>query len=179
MTEKLLVLSDMWGVKKELWITSYFGYLQHYYDIEFYDIKTLGNIDIPVCTDENLHQAFLDGGIDTAVAHLKSKITEPKHVLAFSMGAAIAWKAALEGMQIHSFTAVSGTRLRLEKNKPKCPIKLIYGEKDEFKPNEQWYNAMDIAPIIVPGFGHNLYSDDKIVKDVCYELLTKAIKKAL
>ena len=35
MAERLVVLSDMWGAKKGLWITSYLGYLQQYFDIVF------------------------------------------------------------------------------------------------------------------------------------------------
>ena len=33
MAERLVILSDLWGAKKGLWITSYLGYLQQYFDI--------------------------------------------------------------------------------------------------------------------------------------------------
>ena len=49
MAEKLLVLSDMWGVKKGLWITSYFGYLQQYYDYDY--INLTSSTGIPLYQD--------------------------------------------------------------------------------------------------------------------------------
>ena len=179
MAEKLLVISDMWGVKKGLWITSYFGYLQQYYDIQFYDCQQLANIDELVNSEENLHKAFVEGGIDTAVAHLLKKETEPCHVLAFSTGGTIAWKAGLKGLPIKSLTAVSATRIRLESERPNCDINLIYGECDKFKPGMKWAKEVDVDLNIIPNFGHELYSDEKIISDVCMDLLNKVIKKAV
>lgn len=177
MAEKLLVISDMWGVKKGLWITSYFGYLQQYFDIQFYDCQQLGNIDELVNTKENLHKAFINGGIDTAVAHLLKKETEPCHVLAFSTGGTIAWKAGLGGLPIKSLTAVSPTRIRFENQKPDCDIKLIYGECDEFKPGQLWAKQVDVDLNVAPNFGHELYSDEKIIAEVCKSLLEKVMHK--
>lgn len=177
MAEKLLVISDMWGVKKGLWITSYFGYLQQYYDIQFYDCQQLGNIDELVNTKENLHKAFVEGGIDTAVAHLLKKESEPCHVLAFSTGGTIAWKAGLQGLPMKSLTAVSATRIRLEKNKPDCDINLVYGEFDEFKPGSLWSKQVEVTMEVVPNFGHELYSDEKIIAEVSRNLLQKVVNK--
>lgn len=179
MAEKLLVISDMWGVKKGLWITSYFGYLQQYYDIQFYDCQQLGNIDELVNTKENLHKAFVDGGIDTAVAHLLKKETAPCHVLAFSTGGTIAWKAGLQGLPMKSLTAVSATRIRFETAQPHCDIDLMYGECDEFKPGMKWAEQLGVDLTIVPNFGHELYSDEKIISEICMNLLNKVIKKAV
>lgn len=179
MAEKLLVLSDMWGVKKGLWITSYFGYLQQYYDIQFIDCQQLANIDELVNTKENLHKAFVDGGIDTAVAHLLKKNIEPCHVLAFSTGGTIAWKAGLQGFSMKSLTAVSATRIRLEDKRPDCDIDLVYGECDEFKPGMQWAKEVDVDLNVISNFGHELYSDEKIIADVCMQLLGKVTRKAV
>jgi len=177
MAEKLLVISDMWGVKKGLWITSYFGYLQQYFDIQFYDCQQLGNIDELVNTKENLHKAFVEGGIDTAVAHLLKKETEPCHVLAFSTGGTIAWKAGLKGFPMKSLTAVSATRIRLEKDKPNCDINLVYGECDDFKPGMIWAKQVGVDLNVTPSFGHELYSDEKIIAEVCQGLLKKVMFK--
>jgi len=179
MAEKLLVLSDMWGIKKGLWITSYFGYLQQYYDIEFYDIQQLANLDLPVMTGENIHKAFVDGGIETAVAHLLKKEKEPCHVLAFSMGGTIAWKAGLEGLPLKSLTAISPTRIRFEEQAPDCKINLVYGECDEFKPSTAWSKKVGVELNIIPNFGHELYSDEKIISDVSMDLLNKVTRKAV
>lgn len=177
MAEKLVVVSDMWGAKKGLWIASYFGYLQQYYDITFYDCQQLGNLDVPVSTEENLHKAFVEGGIDTAVAHLLKKETQPAHYLAFSTGGTIVWKAALKGLPIKSLTALSSTRIRLEDKSPDVPMNLIFGEYDEFKPNQDWAKRVGADFSIVPKFGHRLYSDEKIIAQVCLDLLEQVTKK--
>ena len=179
MAEKLVVLSDMWGIKKGLWITSYFGYLQQYYNIQFYDIQQLATVDIPVQTEENVHQAFVGGGIDVAVAHLLKRETDPVHVLAFSTGGTIAFKAGLQGWPMKSLTAISATRVRLETARPECDLRLIYGECDAFKPGLHWANKVGVDIKIVPNFGHELYSDEKIIADVCMDLLNKVTKAAV
>ncbi len=179
MAEKLVVLSDMWGMKKGLWITSYFGYLQQYYNIQFYDVQQLANLDIPVLTEENIHKAFVEGGIDMAVAHLLKRETTPSHVLAFSMGGTIAWKAGLQGLPMKSLTAISPTRVRFEDARPDCVIDLTYGECDKFKPGLKWANQLGVALKVVPNFGHELYSDEKIIADVCMDLLAKVTKTAV
>src|SRR5690606_2199355 len=115
MTNRLVILSDMWGSKKGLWITSYLGYLQQYYDITFYDCQHLANINIAIDSAENVNKEFINGGIDTAVTHLLTKETEPSNYLAFSTGGTIAWKAALRGLPMKSLYAISSTRLRLDR----------------------------------------------------------------
>ncbi|MEE9363043.1 MAG: hypothetical protein V3U92_10640 [Cellulophaga sp.] len=177
MAERLLVISDMWGVKKGLWITSYLGYLQQYFDIVFYDVQQLANIDLTVNTDENIHDAFVNGGIDTAVAHLLKKETEASHCLAFSTGGTIAWKANLKGLKMKSLYTISSTRLRLEEKMPNCPVTLLYGEKDTFKPKDDWFKNIGVEKQIVPEFGHKLYTDEKIIGKVCQDLLGTILKK--
>ncbi len=54
MAERLVILSDMLGSKSGLWITSYLGYLQQYYDIVYYDSQQLANIDVPIKTLKNI-----------------------------------------------------------------------------------------------------------------------------
>ena len=177
MAEKLLVLSDMWGIKKGLWITSYFGYLQQHYDIEFFDCQQLAHINELVGNKENLHRAFVEGGIDIAVAHLLKKVNEETNVLAFSTGGTIAYKAALKGLPAKSMTLVSPTRIRFETEKPACEIKLIYGEKDKDAPSDEWAANLGLEKTIIPNFGHELYTDQKIIDDVSMELLSGVIKK--
>ncbi|MGB5819616.1 MAG: hypothetical protein WBG90_09030 [Saonia sp.] len=177
MAERLVVLSDMWGVKKGLWITSYLGYLQQYFDIVFYDCQQLANINLTVDSAENIHSEFVNGGMCTAVAHLLKKETEPSHYLAFSTGGTIAWKAALLGLPIKSLYNVSSTRLRLETEKPKVPVTLVYGENDKNKPSEEWSKEIENAMQIIPNFGHELYTDEKIIQKVCQDLLGMVTQK--
>lgn len=167
----------MWGSKQGLWITSYLGYLQQYYDITFYDCQHLANINVAIDSAENVNKEFVNGGIETAVAHLLTKETEPSNYLAFSTGGTIVWKAALRGLPMKSLYAISSTRLRLENERPQGDIKLLYGENDEFKPSQEWLGIMGVDTEKVIGFGHNLYTDEKIIGKVCKELLNKIMQK--
>ncbi|WP_394750697.1 alpha/beta fold hydrolase [Spongiimicrobium salis] len=173
MAERLVVISDMWGAKKGLWITSYLGYLQQYFDIVFYDCQQLANINITVDSAENLHQEFVNGGIDTAVAHLLKKETEPSHYLAFSTGGTIAWKASLRGLPMKSLYNVSATRLRMEEELIKTPVTLMYGENDSNRPTQEWADNLETSMELIPNFGHELYTDEKIIQKVCKDLLSR------
>lgn len=177
MAERLVVLSDMWGAKKGLWITSYLGYLQQYFDIVFYDCQQLANINPTVDTTENVHQEFIDGGIDTAVAHLLKKEQEKSHYLAFSTGGTIAWKANLKGLPMKSLYVVSATRLRLETELVKNPFTLIYGENDAFRPDQDWADTIGAKMELIPNFGHELYTDEIVIQRVCQDLLGSVIQK--
>lgn len=175
MAERLVVLSDMWGAKKGLWITSYLGYLQQYFDIVFYDCQQLANINIAVDSEENLHKEFVNGGISTAVAHLLKKETTASHYLAFSTGGTIAWKANLQGLPMKSLYAISATRLRMEEKLAKGRVTLVYGDNDPYRPDQKWSNAMGTEMELIPNFGHELYNDEKIIKKVCQDLLGEVI----
>jgi len=174
MAERLVVLSDMWGVKKGLWITSYLGYLQQYYNIVFYDIQQLSNIDLTIQSKENLHTAFVESGIDTAVAHLLKKEKSPSHYLAFSTGGTIAYKAALKGLPMKSLYAASATRIRMENLKPECPTTLLFGGNDTYKPNDEWVEKLDTQLELIPNFGHECYTDEKVIGKICQDLLAVA-----
>lgn len=171
MAEKLVIVSDMWGAKKGLWITSYLGYLQQYFDITFYDSQQLANLDLTVNSEENIHKAFVDGGIDTAVAHLLKKEKTPCYYLGFSTGGTIVWNAAKKGLPVKSLYCVSATRIRKEREKPRVPFTLLYGENDTFKPEDKWATALGVEMKIMPNFGHTLYTDEKVIQKVCLDLL--------
>lgn len=176
MAEKLVILSDMWGAKKGLWITSYLGYLQQYFDITYYDIQQLSNLDVAVHTTDNIHRAFVEGGIDTAVAHLLKKEKESAHYLGFSMGGTIAWKAGLIGLPMKSIYTVSSTRIRAEESKPECDATALFGDTDMYRPKLDWHNAVGVKPELINGFGHTMYTDEKIIGKVCLDLLNSVTK---
>tara|TARA_R110002051_G_scaffold254534_1_gene313487 strand:- start:874 stop:1419 length:546 start_codon:yes stop_codon:yes gene_type:complete len=177
MAERLVIVSDMWGTKKSLWITSYLGYLQQHYDIVFYDCQELANIDLTVETHENLHREFVNGGIDTASAHLLKRERIPSHYLAFSTGGTIVYKAGLFGLPIKSLYAISATRVRVESEKPDFLTHFLFGSNDSYKPTEEWSKEMNVEMELVNDFGHELYTDEKIIKKVCQDLLAKVTKK--
>ncbi|WP_297760929.1 hypothetical protein [uncultured Muriicola sp.] len=177
MAEKLVILSDMWGSKKGLWITSYLGYLQQYFDIQYYDTQHLAGVDLVVCTPENLFEAFQNGGMDTAVAQLLNKENKPCHYLTFCAGGTVVWNAALQGLPMKSLYAISPIDLPLNAAKPDCPVRLLHGEKDKGLPTEEWAASKGVSLEILPKYGHGLYSDEKIVQKVCLSLLDSVIHK--
>ena len=177
MAERLIIVSDMWGSKRGLWITSYLGYLQQYFDITYHDSQQLANLDVKVHTGENIHRAFVEGGIDTAVAHLMKKEQEPAHYLGFSTGGTIAWKASLMGLPMKSLYTVSSTRLRAEEKRPDCPITALYGDNDVYRPKTDWFKELNIKSELFKGFGHDMYTDEKIIGKVCLDLLKSVTQK--
>ncbi|MEJ2584342.1 MAG: hypothetical protein P8Z38_04670 [Robiginitalea sp.] len=70
MAERLVILSDLWGAKKGLWITSYLGYLQQYFDIVYYDTSQLADLEASLLTAEKISAAFDNGGLERAVRNL-------------------------------------------------------------------------------------------------------------
>ena len=176
MAERLIIVSDMWGAKKGLWITSYLGYLQQYYDITFYDSQQLANIDLKINTEENVHAAFVEGGIETAAAHLLMRETEPAHYLAFSTGGTIVWQAALKELPVKSIFNISSTRISMAEKAPETSISLVYGGNDKNRPTQKWADAMGLELEVLPNFGHTLYSDEKIIRKVCLALLSNVSK---
>ena len=177
MAERLVVVSDMWGSKKGLWITSYLGYLQQYYDIVFYDSRELAHIDRKNRTAEGIYSAFINGGLDSAVSQLLASETESSHYLTFCAGGTIAWKAALKGLPIKSLYAVSPIEMHHYTQGPDCPITLLYGELADKIPSTEWSIQTKAVIERVPKFGHEMYSDEKIIRKVCLDLLELVINK--
>jgi len=173
MTKRLVIVSDMWGCKKGLWITSYLGYLQSYFDITFYDSRELANLDVRLNTAEKLHKAFDEDGLDTAATQLlkTEKEKEPGHYLAFCAGATTTWKAALEGLPIKSLYAISPFNLDGSMQKPDIPVHLLYGENHKLLFDEKRFSEAGLTLETVPKFGHELYTDEKIIRKVCLNLL--------
>jgi len=171
MAERLVIISDMWGVKKGQWITSYLAYLQQYFDITFYDSQQLAHLEVQVHSEENILKAFVDGGIDTAAVHLLKKEKKPAHYLGFGTGGTIAWKANLAGLSMKSLYTVSSTRIRGEKKRPECKTTALFGDLDIYRPKSTWYEETGMKAELIKGFGHKMYTDDKVIQKVCLDLL--------
>ena len=121
---EVIILSDIWGHRKNRWINAYAHFLSGRFDLIYVDSTILANIDHSVLEKEKLHQSFVDGGIVRAVANLGKLSTNPERILAFSIGGSIAWQYAMENPQVRHLIAISSTRLRYEKAKPSCKIRL-------------------------------------------------------
>lgn len=141
---RFILLSDIWGKRNAEWTSYYIDNLSAYFDIHFYDVCELAEIDRAKFTAEEVHQEFINGGIDFAVEQLLEQETEAAIVLGFSIGGLIAWKASFFGLKTPHLFAISSTRLRYEIERPKTEINLFYGSLDMFIPDGSWLRQMDV-----------------------------------
>lgn len=118
-------------------------------------------------TEKELHKQFLNGGINNAVDELLKLENKEVNILAFSIGGTIAWKAALKGLKINTLYAVSSTRLRYEAKRPNCIIKVIFGEKDEFKPESTWFKKFNLEAENVKNGLHEIYKEEDVINYLC------------
>ena len=167
MKQKLLILSDLWGAKKASYLPKYITLLQSKFDVEFLDCCQLGEIDTTNYTQENLHQQFINGGINLAIENLLKNYPQEVDILAFSIGGTIAWKANLAGLKIKNLYAISATRLRYETERPNSQISLVYGGLDTYRPNENWFVDLEITDYgIFENEGHNLYQKPTLINQL-------------
>jgi len=166
---RLLLLSDLFGGNPE-WIQNYIEILEIKFDVQYYDILKLAQIDSSR-DEKEIHNQFLNGGIEKAVNNLLNFEKEKVAILGFSIGGTIAWKASLRGLQITQLVAVSSTRLRFETEIPSCKVKLYYGEKDLNKPNMQWFLDLKISNEIIENQDHILYQEKDYAFLICSNFL--------
>ncbi len=179
MADRLVIISDIWGIKKGMWITSYLGYLQQYYKIEYYDLMQLANIDPVHFTEETLHKEINEGGMETAVTHLLKKETIPSHYLAFCAGGTVVWKAALKGLPMKSLYAVSPLALDVEVEGPVAYTNLVYGGNDTNVPSNCWADKAGVEMEIVANFGRTMYTDERMIRKVSLDLLNMVTQKVV
>jgi hypothetical protein len=173
MKPRLIILSDLWGKEKSNWVAGYEDLLRDSFDIQFYDCIELAEISTVVFTEENLHNQFLNGGINSAVRNLLRNETGEVSILAFSIGGTIAWKAALKGLKISNLFAVSSTRLRYEVETPNCRIRLYYGEQDNYIPDVSWFRNFKIVPEINKNKSHFLYVEKDFIHLICNVIINQ------
>lgn len=180
MAEKLVVISDMWGAKKGVWATAYLVYLQQYFNITYYDSQQLARIDAEVgCSDKHLNDAFVRGGLQTAIDQLCQKEKEPCHYLAFGIGGEIAWKAGLKGLPMKSFYAVSASGVLGDIQRSTIPTTLVYGDLDANVPSQDQIDQLEMDTEIILDFGHDLYKEDEIIKKIAKDLLALVTHKTV
>ncbi len=171
MKPRLIILSDLWGVQKSEWLQEYDKILSSDFDVNIYDSCALGEVDLSIATEIGIHEQFINYGITTAIKNLLTTETQKVNVLAFSIGGVIAWKAALKGLQVDNFYAISSTRLRYETQKPYCQIKLYYGGNDIHKPNKEWFEKMNVKNEVHLDYDHQMYAMSDCVYKVSNEII--------
>jgi len=172
MQSRLVILSDLWGIQKSVWIKLYIEKLTPIFDIQYYDCCELGNIHTAIYSQEQLHQQFVAFGIKNAVQKLISLEHNPIHILAFSIGGTIAWKAALLELPLISLHVVSATRLRHETTIPKIPIQLYFGMNDAYKPSKKWCNQFNRENIVLfIEESHEMYKKEEIAAVICKNII--------
>ena len=168
---KLLILSDLFGRKNSEWINYYTNVLRSKFEIQYYDVPELANIDASNLEEADIHKQFLNGGIDKAVETLLRLETENVVILGCSIGGTIAWKASMQGLKTTHLFAVSSTRLRYETESPNCEIKLFFGDQDLNKPNSNWFLDLKVPAEILQNQNHQLYLEEKNATAICAEIL--------
>lgn len=171
MKKEIIIVTDIWGMRNADWIDQYALTLQRNYKVSILDSHKLGLIDASNLSEKVIHEQFVNGGIDKAVEQLIDQRPAVFAVIGFSIGGLIAWKACLQGLKVETLIALSSTRLRYEKEKPNCNLFLIYGQEDKFKPDENWFEVLNINHDIIMDQGHEVYKNSEIVP----YLLQKAI----
>lgn len=174
--ERLIILSDLWGLRDSMWVSTYANKLSPMFEIDIYDSCTLADIDPEIKSGEIRHQLFLNGGINKAVQSLISSENEPVWILGFSIGGYIGWKAALENRSIKGLIAVSSTRLRIEETKPQGKLHLIYGDQDNFIPDAHWIDKIDLPFTIFKRCNHDFYKDFYILSDSNPDFIPDVVK---
>ena len=162
----------MWGKEKLNWVSEYVALLCDNFEIQYYDCCDLGSIDKINFTEQNLHNQFVNGGIEIAVENLLNREKGKIKILAFSVGGTIAWKAALKGLNVSVLFAVSSTRLRYESEAPSCCVRLYFGENDVYKPSLNWFKKHKISCKIYNDRNHEMYLEGDLIKIICDEILT-------
>ncbi|WP_281634723.1 alpha/beta hydrolase [Flavobacterium luteolum] len=169
MKSRLLILSDLFGGNPE-WIQTYIETLGLRFDVQYYDVLKLAQIDSS-SDEKEIHNQFLNGGIEKAVNNLLDLESGNASVLGFSIGGTIAWKACLRGLKVTELVAVSSTRLRFENEVPNCKIKLYFGKRDSNIPKYEWFSELGISNLIFENQDHLLYQEKENAFLICDDFL--------
>lgn len=171
MKDRLIVISDMWGIENSQWLIHYTQILAEKFEVVIYDSCKLAGIDQSNCSQDHLHRQFVEGGIDRAVDQLIRLEQNSLNILAFSIGGLIAWKYGIKSERMTALTCVSSTRLRKETERPNGRIELYFGERDKFKPTLEWFGNMGLRYKVLADKGHELYYESEFAKDLSEKII--------
>ncbi len=166
MKKEIIILSDQWGKARSDWKEYFQRQLSINHSIQFYDSCDLAGIDASNLDEESIHRKFIEYGIENAVNKLIQYEKKPKIYIGCSVGGLIAWKAGIRGLKIQKLIAISSTRLRLETEKPNCPIQLYFGEFDNYRPKYEWLEKMNCNYEVILGKNHNIYENKKEISKI-------------
>lgn len=171
MKKRLVILTDLFGLQNADWLYAYSLYLQDRYQVQVYDTQELAELPSSLIKEKEVHDYFVEQGIEKAVENLLKQEKESFSILAFSIGGTIAWKASLQSSLIEKMTLVSSTRIRFEANSPTIPFTLYFGEQDSFRPSQEWVEKQDKSnkTAIIPSQKHTMYQLPEIAKTILEE----------
>ncbi|MEL7252220.1 MAG: alpha/beta hydrolase, partial [Bacteroidota bacterium] len=167
--------SDCCAPHKSDWWAPYTALLSPFFELSWLDSCALAAINTMPYTQEHLHQQFVNGGIDQAVAALVRKSKEwpaTCTILAFSVGGTIAWKAIQAGLNVNQFFAVSATRLRYEEVPLSVDGGLWYGSEDKFRPSTEWLAQQQLSIKILAKYGHKCYQHKLIAQSIAEQIIS-------
>ena len=115
----------------------------------------------PALSGEALHHhLFQDGGMRQAVAALRERLTDQRHLigLGYSAGGTALWKAVQAGASLAGLICVSSTRLR-DEAAIGVPTQVFFGEDDPGRPSEDWLGSVPEKATVLPNAAHAFYAD--------------------
>ena len=152
----LVILSDINGLFLPQIITSTDN-LNKYNEIHQLDSLTLAGLHDKK-DKENSHQYLINKGIDEAANALVLKYPNGIAVgLGLSIGGAILWRAIGKGLNVDYLLCFSSTRLRFETTKHLCRTTLYFGELDSYRPDQLWFQKLNLKENVLSGQGHEFY----------------------
>lgn len=173
MHPKLIIISDLNGFDDSIWMENYLRFLESDFEISSYDSCKLAGINQDELTQDELHSQFINGGIEKAVQKLLELEMNVVNILAFSIGGTIAWKAVLLGLKVTNLYAISSTRLRYENQKPSCTIQLVFSENDLFKPEQSWFDNLNLETSILKNETHEFYKNEEFASHICKQIISE------
>jgi len=159
MKQEVIIISDLWGAGRAEWYDLFQSRLEPIYNLTFYDACKLGEIDLTLYDQENLHKQFLDFGIDKAILALLDYHHKSCIYIGCSVGGVIAWKVARRGLPVEKLITISSTRLRKETESPDCVKYNFYGKGDQYKPSSDWLASTEMGHTTLLDGSHYIYKD--------------------
>jgi hypothetical protein len=172
MSQRLVLVSDVSGNRKDKWITTYLAALHPHFEITYYDLQELGKFRISSNDLVSMRSDFLDNAWSHAQKSFiqaekqKSKGQDTVY-MGFGLGSQLVWETVAPELNPKSLWLVSSTELAPADHVGEVPAYFYYGERDECPK----LKSQDKNLSIVPRFGSSMYMDDHIAQCICSHLI--------